>query len=341
MNNIFSKILHKPKVVVPVVIVIALIVGVVASTYIGRTPRIDLSIIASGDSISTAPTESDLNSFDLAFPKTGRVASISVAVGSTVKKGDVIASLEAADALGTVNQTKGALELAKAQYASLDLQYANVKKQQDVLVTNAYRTLLSSGLRPIASKKDSTNNLPIDNGQIPTITGTYSCDKEGSYKISPYYSGSQTGYSFTFDGIEKGSGDVTYYTPQPLGKCGLFITFPSGYSSSDFMTWVIDIPNIKSDSYVTNKNAYDAAVATRDQVLKQFEANLGQNGSSAANTAQAAISSAQGAYEAALGAYQNNLIIAPANGTVTFIDSHLKVGQSVTANKVVISISTK
>lgn len=332
MKN-FIKLLEKPKIIIPIAMAAAIIIGLVSYRFVGQSPAVALS---SNSNIASSTALSTDDSTNLAFYKAGRLGSVSVAVGAPVKQGDVLASLDAGDALGAVNQAKGALELAKAQYGSMDVQYANAKKQQDVLVINAHRTLLSNNLMAVA--KDTATD--VDESQIPQISGTYTCDKEGSYEIEPYGSVNDSGYSFTFKGLETGAGNVTYYTPQPLGKCGLFIQFPAEYYSR-YVNWTVDIPNTRSSSYIANKNAYDLAVSTRDQVLKQFQANLGENGSFNANIAQAAIDSAQGAYEVALAAYRNNLILAPIDGVVTFVDSNLKVGQSVNANKTVITIVKK
>jgi hypothetical protein len=171
------------------------------------------------------------------------------------------------------------------------------------------------------------------------VSGTYSCDREGTYEIYPYTSGAASGYSFEFKGLEHGTGAVAYYTPQSFGTCGLSIIFPAGYQFDESIKWVITIPNTRSASYAANKNAYDLALATRDQVLKQLEANLGKGSSADANVAQASIDAAEGAYEVAQAAYNNTLIVAPADGTVSFVDDHLNVGETIPANKVVITIT--
>lgn len=335
MKNII-KFLERPKVIIPTFLVVAVIIGAVSYRFVGQAPNVNLA-----DPIATTTVIYSANdSVDLAFPKSGRLISLSIELGTQVKKGEVLASLDAGDALGAVNQAKGALELAKAQYASLDVQYANTKNQQDVLVNNAYRTLLSSSLAAVARNKSDNSIAVVDNNQFPAISGTYSCNKEGNYEIDTYASGAESGYSFTYSGIESGMGNVTYYTPQSLGSCGFSIQFPVGFHS-DWVHWEVSIPNKDASSYVSNKNAYDIAVANRDQVLKQLEANLGKDGSASANVAQAGIDSAEGAYEIALAAYKNSLIISPVDGVVTFVDSHLKVGQAVTANKTVISISNQ
>jgi multidrug efflux pump subunit AcrA (membrane-fusion protein) len=327
MKSIFNT----PKVLIPVVAVIALIGGVFAFRSVGKAPVVTLPTVQQVDTLGTVITNSSDNTVDLAFPKAGRVATVSVKTGDHVSAGQTLATLDAGDALGAVTQAKGALELAEAQYASTDVQYGNAKKQQDVLVQNALRTLRSSGLVATPTVQDDSH--------VPVVSGTYTCDAEGSYEIDPYSSGANSGFSFTYSGLEKGSGVVTFNTPQPLGSCGLFVQFSQGFSGAT--KWTIDIPNTKSANYVTNKNNYDLAVTTREQVLSQFAANLGQNGSSAAATAKAAIDSARGVYQAALGAYKNNVIVAPIAGTVSFVDADLKPGQSVTQNKTVISITTK
>ncbi len=325
MKSIFNT----PKVIIPIVAVVAVVAAVVLFRIVGKAPLVNLPPVAELTSSGTIVTNSSDNTVDLAFPKGGRVASVSVKTGDHVTAGQTLAMLDASDAQGAITQAKGALELAEAQYASQDVQFANAKKQQDVLVQNALRTMRSSGLVATPSIQDDSH--------IPSITGTYNCEAEGSYQIDPYPSGTNSGFSFTYKGLENGNGIVTYSTPQPIGTCGLYIQFAPGFAGATM--WTIDIPNIKSATYVTNKNNYDLAVSTRDQVLSQFAANLGKN--SAANTAKAAVDSARGVYQTALGAYKNNVIIAPTSGTVSFIDADLKTGQSVIQNKTVISLTTK
>ena len=233
--------------------------------------------------------------------------------------------------LGALNQAKGALELAQTQYGSLDLQYQNAKVEQDQLVENAYRTLLSSDL--------AAKSIGQDDGHLPTVSGTYTCNNEGSYEIDPYASNAASGYSFNYSGLESGFAVVNYNTPVAIGSCGLSIQFtPEFYGSTK---WVINIPNTEGANYTANKNAYDLAVSTRDQTLSQLAANLGQDGTSTSNVAKASVDSAEGAYQAALAAYDNTQIIAPVDGTVSFIDTDLKVGQVVTSNKSVVSITTQ
>jgi hypothetical protein len=195
--------------------------------------------------------------------------------------------------------------------------------------------LLSSGLAGTPDKQDKN---------VPIISGTYTCGKEGSYLIEPYGSSNgDTGYSFKYSGLESGISEVKYDNPIALGSCGLQIKFtnPSttGTSFNSNIKWTIKIPNTESSTYLANYNAYELAKQNEEKVLSDLSTTLGSNSDTSVEKAQ--ISAAQGAYDGAVGAYQNNLIIAPSDGTVSFIDKDLKVGQSVIPNKIVISITAK
>ncbi len=318
--------LNKPKLAIPVIGLIAIATTAYFYPKIGTTPVVDSSI--SIKEITKSPTGSNTT---LAFPKSGRVETVLVKTGDKVVKGQVLARLSAPDSQGTVDQTAAALKLAEAQYSSLNSQYATTKKQQDILVTNAHNTLLSSGLEGVPSVQDKN---------VPVISGTYTCEKEGAYKLKVFTSmDNDSGHSIEYSGLESGTMSLKYDNPVALGNCGLQIRFNRNPNSSfdTFTTWTIDIPNTKSASYLANKNSYNLAITNRDKILSDLQATIGQGDNS--SVAKAQIEAARGAYEAALGAYQTNLIVAPFDGIVSFIDKDLKDGQSVTGNKTVISIT--
>ena len=327
MKNKFLKVLSQPKIVISVFTVLGIIVLAFAYRFVGKAPIVNInpkvensSVVASGSNIN------------LSFPKSGRIKEVSVQNGQKVSKGQILAKLSAPDSEGAVSQAKGALELAEAQYSSLNSQYASTKKQQDLIVNNAYKALLSNGLEAIPD--DQTSN------QV-TISGSYTCGKEGSYTIKPYRSGdSDTGYSFEYKGLENGTSSVKYKNSVPLGECGLQIKWAETTSFDSFIEWTINIPNKKSSTYLTYKNAYDLAVETREKVLSDLAFTIG-NENNETSVAKAQVNASRGAYEAALGAYENNLIIAPVNGIVNFVDENLKVGQSATPSKNVISITAE
>ncbi|HNW71524.1 MAG TPA: biotin/lipoyl-binding protein [Candidatus Paceibacterota bacterium] len=328
MKEKIKKMFSKPKNIIFITIIIGAIALVIGWKYIGKAPVVNI-----GESTNPSIELTSQDNVDLSFPKSGRLESVLVKVGQNVTKGDILAKLSAPDSQGAVSQAKSALDLAEAQYALLNTQYKTTKAQQDLIVENAYKTLLSSGLEGTPNKQDLN---------VPTISGTYTCGKEGSYKIEPYRSSdNDTGYSFKYSGLESGFAPVKYENPIALGDCGLQIKFNkvSEYFN-DTITWTIEIPNKKSSVYMANKNSYELALANREKILTDLSTNIGDSGNEN-SVARAQVEAARGSYEAALGSYQNNLIIAPADGVVTSIDENLKVGQSVSSNKPVISITIK
>ncbi len=321
MKNILSK----PKIVIPISAILGVIAVVTGYRYIGKAPAVNMKS-------NEIPTTLNNKGVDLSFIKSGKIESVFVKEGQEVKKGEILVKLSATDSLGQVSQAKGALDLAEAQYASLNSQYKTTKKQQDMIVENNYQTMLSSGL-------EGTPDKQTDNKII--ISGTYTCGKEGSYKIDPYRSSdSDTGYSFNYGGLESGVSSVKYENAIPLGKCGLQIKFVKGDYFNDNINWTVDIPNTKSSTYLANKNVYDLSVTTREKVLSDLATNIGSDNQEM-SVARAQVDAARGAYEAALGAYENNIIKSPVDGVVTFVDKNINVGQSVAANKLIISIKTK
>ena len=327
MKNKIIKTLSKPKIIIPSFAILAIIATIILYRHVGEAPIVNIE-----KETSALGALNNNRTINLSFPKSGRIEKVLVQEGQSVYKGQILAKLSAPDAEGTISQTKGALDLAEAEYASLNLQYKNSKKQQDLIVKNAYQTLLSSGLEGTPDKQDVNS---------PIISGTYSCEKEGSYIINLYRSSdSDTGMSFNFTGLESGTTSVKFDNPVPMGNCGLQIKFKNlTYFNTD-VKWTIDIPNTKSPVYLANKNTYELAKENRDKVLSELLTTIG-NDDGKVGVAIAKVNAARGAYEAALGAYENNLIKAPTDGIINFVDKDLKVGQGVVANKNIISITIK
>lgn len=327
MKNKFLKILSKPKIIIPTFFVFGFIVLIFSYNHIGVAPVVDVknetissNILPSTDSVS------------LSFGRGGKISDVLVKTGDKVYKGEVLAKLEAKDQEGVVSQTKSALDLAEAEYSLLNTQYNTLKKQQDLIVANAYKVLLSSGLEAYPDKQ-TTNEI--------ILSGVYSCGKEGHYTISPYQSGdSDTGFSFKYEGLENGIASVKYDNPIALGSCGLQIKFKKIDYLDSNIDWTINIPNTKSSTYLANKNAYELAVENKDKALSDFMSNLSSIDGKT-SVAKAKVEVARGNYQAALGAYENNVITAPIDGIVNFVYDNLKVGQSIIAGKNVISISGK
>jgi HlyD family secretion protein len=300
---------------------------------------------------------------DLSFRTSGIVTRVNVAVGDKVNVGDVLATLDQKDAVAGLTTAQGSLAQAQANYQKVlsgasteevsvaqsavdaaQVALDNAKKnlndtvaQQQVLVNNALRTLLNSGLAAIPA----TSNLNTSN---PTISGAYVGTQQGAYSIR------QTGNQFSFDGLEVGGPFyISAISPVSLGSRGLSIQFPTSYIQVNNDTWAVSIPNTNSSAYTTNNNAYLAALQTQnvaittaqaqiataqaslDQAVAQLNLKKAQARPADVAVAQAQVLSAQGQVQTAQSNFENTVIRAPASGTITSVD--IKVGELATALK--------
>ncbi len=352
------KILTKPKFATSLALILALIIGVFYTIEQNRTRSkefTEISLLTPGVGVNTDTNSKDLT---LAFPVGGRIKSVSVKVGDKVKAGEVLASLDSLNALGAINQAKAAYDSAKNAYDKLvngastpDIDvakvalnnaknnYDTVVSTQKVLVSNALSAMLNSSLVAIPTVSGVSVSAPI-------ISGIYTGTETGVYTISTYQSGN--GGYFSISGLENSSGPVNNI-PNALGSKGLFIQFPTNFSSTN-VTWTVSIPNTQASNYLANYNAYQIALQNQSQIVAgakglvdSAQANLDQKLANARiediQIAKAQVGSTQGALQVAQGVYNNTIITAPVDGTITNIS--ITAGQVATANTPAIVLSVK
>lgn len=253
----------------------------------------------------------------LGFADQGRIGSVSVREGDRVSAGQVLASLETADLEAELRNARASLAIARSQATTNTVNLEKITKEQDLLVENAYRNLLSSGLQAVP--EDTSVIVPA-----PTISGTYR-GPEGKYFLRIYASSAPSGASFELTGIEdRLVGEVTTASSVAMGNNGLFIQFSPNVSYVN-TKWVIDIPNTRSSSYLTNLNAYNQAKTTRDRVIADARSLLDQN-QGESSIAQARIEQAQATVESILARIAKRKIVAPFSGIIA--TNTLRVGQS-------------
>lgn len=317
------------------------------------------TVLATGQVVS----QTDLN---LSFKASGSVRKVAVKVGQRVKEGDVLANLDQKDQAAALTSARGGLASANANYrrvldgaSSEEVQVAqaavtlaqvtldsakkslqNTKQQQQILVDNAYRSLLNSS--PEAAPASSN----LSGGSI-AVSGQYADTQEGTYTIRVGSNGAR----FDLLGLESGTFDLTKGQSTPLGTRGLEITF-SNASYINGEIWTIDIPNKQASTYTTNLNAYNAALETQrssitaaenavasaqasvDQAIASLNLKKAAARPADVASAQAQVLSAQGQVQTAEAALENTIIRAPSNGTITKVD--IKVGEQATALKPVV-----
>ncbi|MBY0538663.1 HlyD family secretion protein [Patescibacteria group bacterium] len=282
------------------------------------------------------------NTAELGFPSPGTVSKVYVREGDTVVGGTILATLGADELVAARASALADLAVAQADRAELvtgdtiterditetkvaiaEAELKRIEETQAVLIANAKRALRSG--TPIARSEDADESAPA-----PTISGTYRCEKEGSYILTVYRSGADSGYSMRITGLETGSASVSTDQPTPFGTCGLFALFTDGaqYSNS---VWTVTIPNTTGESYTINKNALAAAentartsIAAAKQALtlaQQEQASINAAPrSEALARANARINKASATIAQIDAQIGDRAIIAPFSGTVTKVD---------------------
>ena len=360
MKQHLKKVIMTPKLAIGITAIIVLIVGVVSTIVHNeiQTERLT-EVNALTKNISSGVIKNISQDLTLAFPVGGRIKSVSVKIGDVVKAGTILASLDDQNANGAVDQAQGAYDTAEANYqkiingatgTTVDVAKAavntakvnlnEINKQQGVLVQNAYRTFLNSSLQAqIVSDYEGHD--------APTVSGTYTCDKEGTYDIKTY--GSSGGISVVYSGLEEGTFLLTD-VPRPLGTCGLFLSFDKTKTLFSELEFNIQIPNINAANYNANNNAYQLALQNKDQAIAVAQATLDQANASLASVvanarpedvaaALAQVESTKGALQIAESAHNNMIITAPVDGTITNVA--ITAGQIATPNTPAIELLSK
>lgn len=291
----------------------------------------------------------------LSFPKGGTVSSILVEKGDKVATGTILAltgSTEAEAGYAAAQaevarvtalrdeiqngQTSEQRAVTSATIAAAETALTNTIKSEAAKVETARATLLSSGLTVISASGNTE-------APAPTVSGSYTCTGEGSYRIEPYRSNAMSGYSFRYEGIE--SGTNTLYTNQsgPLGTCGLRLQFTADANYTN-TTWIITIPNTESAIYAINKATYDqvrsneeqniaAARQALDLALSRADVDTAGARVETLIAANASVASAQAKLQQVANTLSDTAIRAPKAGTITSID--ISIGQTVTATPVI------
>lgn len=292
---------------------------------------------------------------ELAFPVTGIVQNVLVEKGSKVKIGDSLVTLNSkalyADRLNAVavvstakanldetlkGLTSSARNVVAESVATREETLETLRITEAQKVENAYHTLLATDLT--AYSKD-----PDEEAVAPTISGTYNCKEEGTYEIEVYSSKTDSGYSYRLTGLEIGTFTASTQQSGTLGSCGLQIQFDedSNYAYSE---WTINIPNIRSSLYVTNRNAYslavtqaESAIANAEQALEEALANATNQNSPARDEsvirAEAAVTQAQAQLARIDAEISDRTLTAPFAGIITEID--ILPGETVTTAPIV------
>lgn len=315
-----------------------IVLGLVIGAYLlffKKGPQYQFVTVERGDItelVSVTGNTEPVSSVSLGFGANGNIAAIYSAIGNIVRKGQLLAKLNTADLDAQVAEAKAALTQQLAENQNTTTNVDQVRAEQNRLVKNAYSKLLSSDL--VAAPSSSSYEA-----DAPVITGLYD-GPEGVYKLMIERTNQLTAddYNlFTFDLEKTGPVKVSATEPTPLGTHGLYIALSSNLSEYDDTIWYVTIPNTKSASYVTNFNAYQAALRARDSAIASAEAEI--KNAAGTTVAEAQVENARAAVRNAEAKLQNSRIVSPIDGVVTVFDA--KVGEYASPGTALISIISK
>lgn len=346
--------LQKHHIFSAVAILIIIVAAITISLKLKQQPTYSFVSVKS-ENLTQGATETgtvqSAQDVSLSFQKSGNVAQVSVKAGDTVKKGQLLAALDNKDASAAINQAKASLETAQANQqkvlngaVSADVAVAqtavdNAKKnldettkQQNLLVANAQNAYLNTvnptGMSNGLSATPQTGNQGT---AVLTLSGSYNDTVTGQYVLAAYSTGS--GAKFTVTGLESTSLDVKN-VPVPLGIKGLFVQVSGTPAAGD--TWIVSIPNTQSPSYISDSNAYNAAVAAHDQAILAAQNALTSAQAALAlkqtparpedvAAAQAQVDQANAMLQVAQNSYSNGILVSPIDGVVA--STNVKVGE--------------
>jgi HlyD family secretion protein len=298
-------------------------------------------------------------SADLAFPTTGVVEQVLVRSGDMVEAGDVLVTLESRALYADRQEALAAIASAEANRNELiagptteartvttetvttkRLSLETVRQNETEKVNNTYRALLSNDLT--AYSVDSNEDAPP-----PIVSGTYECANEGSYRIELYSSASDSGYSYRLSGLESGTFGASVEQPGPMGVCGLELQFAAN-ARYDRAVYTIDVPNTRSNTYITYQNAYDLAVTQAEGAISSAEQSLvlaeadAEKQNAPARTesierATAAITQARARLSRIDASIADRQLTAPFSGIITDID--ILPGETVTTAPIIVLLA--
>ena len=287
------------------------------------------SIPGLGNKIETTGEVQSVNQAEIKAEYSAPVSRIYVGIGDVVSAGQILVTLSNADMAAGVAGAQANLQRELSRLDDLrqssiggSSSYEELVKQQDTIVANSYRSLLSDDLEAVPKSA-------YGSGEAPTIFGSYNSTIEGDYIVDMYASGANSGYSFRVSGLEKGVGTVKTESSVPLGARGLYIQWPASFSGNE--TWIVSIPNKRSATYATRLNAYESAKSARSLTLSQSNSNLRAQ---EAIFAQARASLAQVQAQAS-----KTVLRSPVSGLVVTLP--VKLGEYVSPGQLVALVANK
>ncbi len=340
-------------------LIIVIILGIIGfTTFSKNTGEVATIIVNKGQfkrQVSVSGKVVAAQSADLGFEQGGRLGSIQSPVGTFVKKGSIIASLENGDIRAELLQKEAALEREQAKLNSL---IQGTRPEQLTIDKQAYRDATSALITAIRSTildtelallSDIDSNF-FENGSSvnPNFLITLSSYAEEK-SIENKRAAISEKIAFLKNNLTKITEPYTNSSIQSINDEGLTV-ITSINNFIDDLSRIIDNKNLsqtEKDSYQTTINSAAQTIATTLKTFQTANANwsskrdslsLSEAGTNSLdiNAQMANVKASRADVESAQAKLRKTLIIAPFDGTVTRMN--IKVGEIISSNSAEISL---
>lgn len=299
----------------------------------------ELAATASFDTVGKVEAISEAN---LQTEAGGRVTSVNVSVGDTVRAGTVLATIENATQRAALLQAEGSYEaaLAAANQSTIGIDEAettvtNAKQglinAQQSAYNLAYATIVNNIDLFFVTPESSLPGLRLAGG---SRTDWFNNERVAFQTLLPAWQARSNQLTLESD-LEANANYAVDNLNRTIAFVDAFLTeFPeqdgSRYSNAEIETFTSSFTSLRA-SLITARGAIQSAKAAVEQAEDAFtRAHLSATGGGA-SAADAQVKIALGALQAAKANYQKTIVSAPISGVVNAF--YLKAGDFVSPNQ--------
>jgi len=346
-----------------IIIIILIIVGYYISKSVFKSPTAGYATekVVKGEVLQEVSETGSVQATDniiLGFKASGKVSRINVSVGDSVKKGDVLLSLDLAQLYAQLQSARAALDSAKSQYDKLinGLTPENIKTYEDAVISakqdlnNAYdgaRNTLNSAYSSMFDGYNTVVNIQtvdfliIDSQGIAVANAKK--DISDNLRDAKTYldiannssnnSGIDSAVVHMLTALNNVYNDLRIVRDQC--EQGIYYSQVSAADKTSLDTQKTNV-NTASTSVTALQNtitSYETALKTAQDALSLKQAKPRQED---IDYAQAAVTQAQASVEALQAQINDNSLTSPVDGTITAVNA--KKGEIVSPNASIINL---
>jgi len=363
---------HHPKRVIIISLIIAAAIGTFGYIEINQKPLNLYNQIDSETIISKDSNISQNQNLTLGFLSGGRIKSVSFKSGDKVKKGDVLATLDAGNVLGALTQAKAAYATAQANYqkvingvtsADITVSNASVDISRAALAHSKENLLIALNNSITAATNAVNNNTNIifdnpnsENPKLITNDISFTNQQLENNIVSERISMNQMFPLWKNELVASTvDSDLTILTDHALSHLQAIATYIDDLNALFTLYSVTEVSNSNTvivssilsarasiTGQITSVTNALQTVSNAEKSLDQSQALLKQKTSTARPEdiaiAEAQVNAAYGAVQIAEAAFQNTIITAPADGTIVSVS--ITPGQIAVPNASAIELKT-